>query len=173
MSEEWSENLAAYFQRLLPLLSSLLLVFMAYVPFEFSRFNNIRPAVGMICVYFWLIHRSDIFNLLSVYLVGLTDDVISSIPFGSNIFTLLVLYLLVSNLSRFFNGKPFVVTWYGFALLSFICFFVKWLIVSVYYSQFLPLGVAAFSYLATIAAYPVLSLVLAFVQNKLMQEDEA
>lgn len=89
------------FQRLLPLLFSLLLLFVSYIPLDLPISNNIRPAVGMICTYFWLLHRPDVFNLLSVYLLGLTEDVISSAPFGSNIFALLVLYVLVTNLSRF------------------------------------------------------------------------
>ena len=104
MNDEWSENLTLYFQRLLPLLFSLLLLFVSYIPLDLPISNNIRPAVGMICTYFWLLHRPDVFNLLSVYLLGLTEDVISSAPFGSNIFALLVLYVLVTNLSRFFNA---------------------------------------------------------------------
>ena len=85
MNDEWSENLTLYFQRLLPLLFSLLLLFVSYIPLDLPISNNIRPAVGMICTYFWLLHRPDVFNLLSVYLLGLTEDVISSAPFGSNI----------------------------------------------------------------------------------------
>ena len=109
MSDELSENIVNYLQRLLPLFSSLLLLFFSYVPLDFLLFNNIRPAVAMVCVYFWMIHRPDLFNLVSVYLLGVVDDVISNVPFGTNILTLLVLYVLISNLSRFLNGKPFII----------------------------------------------------------------
>lgn len=172
MNDEWSENLTLYFQRLLPLLFSLLLLFVSYIPLDLPISNNIRPVVGMICTYFWLLHRPDVFNLLSVYLLGLTEDVISSAPFGSNIFALLVLYVLVTNLSRFFNAKPFVIIWYGFALLSLVTFLSRWLLVSVYYSHFLPLATVMFSYLVTAAAYPILSLINVFVQNRLMTDEE-
>ena len=172
MNDEWSENLTLYFQRLLPLLFSLLLLFVSYIPLDLPISNNIRPAVGMIFTYFWLLHRPDVFNLLSVYLLGLTEDVISSAPFGSNIFALLVLYVLVTNLSRFFNAKPFVIIWYGFALLSLVTFLSRWLLVSVYYSHFLPLATVMFSYLVTAAAYPILSLINVFVQNRLMTDEE-
>ena len=110
MSDELSENIVNYLQRLLPLFSSLLLLFFSYVPLDFLLFNNIRPAVAMVCVYFWMIHRPDLFNLVSVYLLGVVDDVISNVPFGTNILTLLVLYVLISNLSRFLNGKPFIIS---------------------------------------------------------------
>lgn len=171
MSDDWSENLTLYFQRMLPLFSSLLLVFLSYVSLGIDGMSGIRPAMGMICVYFWLVHRPDIFNLGSVYFLGLIEDIISSAPFGSNVFALLVLYVLVSNLSRFFNGKPFIVIWYGFAMLSLIVFFGRWLLVSVYYSQFIPMFSVLFSYLFSVAVYPLLSLVNAFVQNTLMKDE--
>jgi rod shape-determining protein MreD len=130
-----------------------------------------RPAVGMVCVYYWIIHRPDIFNLLSVYVLGMFEDILSSIPMGGNIFTFLVLYILLLNLGRFFNGKPFIVTWYGFAILAFLAFFAKWLMLSIYYGQFLPSIDVLFSYLFSVAAYPVLSLVNAFIQNYLIQDE--
>lgn len=172
MSDEFEENIASLFQKILPLLSSLILLFISYVPLEFSLFNNIRPVVGMICVYYWMLHRPDLFNLWSVYTLGLIDDVISSSPFGSNIFALLLLYILINNTSKFFNAKPFVVTWYGFCLLSLVTLMARWLLVSVYYSQFLPLSMMLFAYLVTIAAYPLISLILAFIQNNLIQDEE-
>lgn len=171
MSEEWSENLTLYFQRLLPLLVSLFLLFVSYIPLDFALSNNMRPAVGMICVYFWLLHRPDVFNLMSVYVLGVTEDIISSAPFGSNVFAVLVMYVLVTNLARYFNAKPFIIIWYGFALLSFVTFLSRWLLVSIYYSQFLPLSTVMFSFLITAASYPILSLINVFVQNKLMTDE--
>ena len=130
MSEELRENLAASLQKLLPLLTSIILVLMSYVPLNFT-----------------------------------------SAPFGANIFACLIMYLLVSNLAVYLNGKPFVVTWYGFAVFCLITMFSRWLLVSVYYSQFLPLSMLMFNLLFTIAFYPVIGLVNAFVQNKLMKDE--
>ena len=172
MSDELSENIMSYLQRLLPLLSSIILMLMAYLPLDFLLFNNIRPAVAVICVYFWLIHRPDIFNLFSVYFLGLIDDVIRNVPCGTNVLVLLVLYVLVSNLSRFLNGKPFIITWYGFVIVSSVAFFTKWLVLSIYYSQFLPISIVGFSLMVTAASYPFVSLILAFVQNNLIADEE-
>lgn len=172
MEDEVTESLKTTVQRMIPLLFSVFLVLLSYVPLDFALFNNIRPAAGMVCVYYWMIHRPDIFNLISVYLLGMIEDIISAVPMGTNIFTLLVMYILLNNLGRFFYGKPFVITWYGFAALSFVSFFSKWLMVSIYYGQFLPGPAAFFSFLVTIAAYPVLSLMNAFVQSYLVQDEE-
>ena len=172
MSEDIDENITTLFQRILPLATSVLLLMISYIPLDFSLFNNIRPAIGIICVYFWVIHRPDLFNLWSVYFLGLLDDIISASPFGSNILALLVLYVLINNSSRFINAKPFIVTWYWFALLSLVTILARWLVVSVYYCQFLPLTILSFSYLVTAAAYPLVSLLLAYIQNRWIQDEE-
>ncbi len=171
MQEEVTENVKNSFQRLIPLCFSLLLLCLSCIPFKITFFDYARSAVGLVCVYYWLIHRPDIFNLFSVYLLGLVADILSAVPLGTNIFTYLILYILLLNLGRFFNGKPFVVTWYGFAILSLITLFCKWLMVSIYYSQFLPFAQILFGYLFVVAAYPILSLLNAFVQNYLIQDE--
>lgn len=172
MEDEVTEGLKTTVQRIIPLLFSVFLVLLSYVSFDFSLFNNIHPAVGMVCVYYWMIHRSDIFNLFSVYILGMIEDIVSAVPMGTNIFALLVLYILLNSLGRFFYGKPFVISWYGFAVLTFITFFCKWLMISIYYSQFLPILVTFFSFLVTVAFYPLLSLLNAFVQSYLVQDEE-
>ncbi len=172
MSNGLSENIFGYLQRFLPLLSSLLLLLLSYVPLDFLLFNNIRPAIGVICVYFWMIHRPDLFNLLSVYFLGLIDDIISNVPCGTNIFIFLILYVILSNVLRFLNAKPFIVTWYGFAIVALVAFWMKWLTLSVYYGQFLPFFIVCFSYLVTVATYPFVSLILAFIQNNLIADEE-
>ena len=172
MGKNLDENISSLFQRLLPFLSWVLLVLLSYIPLDFMFLNSIRPAIGIICVYFWLQHRPDLFNLGSVFCLGLVDDVISSSPFGSNVFEMLLMYVLVNNTSRFLNAKPFVVLWYGFGVLALMTMLSRWLLVSVYYSQFLPLSMLFFSYMVTIAVYPLISLLLAFVQNNLIQDDD-
>ena len=137
MSEDLDENISSLFQRLLPFISSLLLIVMFYMPLDFFSLNGIKPMVGMACVYFWLQHRPDVFNLWSVFGLGMIDDVLSSSPLGANIFEMLMMYVLVNTTTKFFNAKPFVVLWYGFILLSVVVLLAKWLLISIYYSQFL------------------------------------
>ncbi len=172
MSDEFQENLIASIQRFLPFVTSVLWVLVSYLPLDTFTANNLRPDVGLTCVFFWTLYRPDVFNLFSVYLLGLVVDIVTSAPFGSNVFSFLVMYLLVSNLAAYFTAKPFVVTWYGFALFGLITMLARWLLVSVYYSQFLPLPMLMFSVLATIACYPVIGLVNAFIENVLMKDED-
>ena len=171
MNKDFNENIYLFISHLLPFLSSVLLIICSYIPFDFFALNCIKVSFGAICTYFWLQHRPDLFNLWSVFWLGVFDDVITASPFGINMFEYLLLFVLVNNTSRLFNAKPFVVLWCGFALLDLICYLAKWLLVSVYYSQFLPLPELMVSYLITVSVYPIISLFLAFVQNNLIQEE--
>lgn len=166
-----NDDFSLMLQRFLPLLSSLLILLAFYIPSDFWLSSNIRPEVTVICVYYWLLNRPDVFNVGSVYILGIVEDVVSSAPVGSTTLMLLLLYILVSNLSKYFSSKPFSVTWYGFALLTLLVMFVKWLVVSIYYSQFLPISILMFSVLVTIAFYPFISLINAFIQNNMMSEE--
>lgn len=170
MSNDLDENISSTFQHILPFVVSVFLLSIFYMPLGTFSLNGIRPMVAIACVYFWLQHRPDIFNLWSVFCIGLIDNTLSTCPLGANIFEMLLMYLLVNLTSRFFNAKPFIVLWYGFMLLSLTVLLAKWLLLSVYYSKFLPLSILFFGYLITIAIYPLLSLLLAFTQNKFMKD---
>ncbi len=171
MGDELQENLVSGFRRLLPLLVSLFVLLLSYIPLNVGYFNNIRPMVGLACVYFWILNRSDIFNVFSVFILALVNDIISSGPFGSNLFAFLLMYILTANVQRLLNGKPFSLCWYGFMALSFAVFFAKWLVVSIYYRQAMPWAILLFSYSVTVAVYPFISLLFAFVQNKLIADE--
>ena len=171
MNEEFNENVVPLFQKSLPLISSIVVLLLAYLPINMALFNNMRSDLGLACIYFWVLHRPDLFNLASIVVLGFVDMVISSALPGAGLLAYLTMYLLLYNTQKFFNAKPFVVIWYGFMALSLITMLVKWLVVSIYYSSFLPLSVLIFTYLIGVALYPLISIVLAFVQNQFIQDE--
>ena len=81
------------------------------------------------------------------------------------------MYDLMYNFQKLFNAKPFVVIWYGFMALSFVAVLVKWLVASVYHNTFLPLPILMLGYLIGIVMYPLVAVVLAFIQNRFIQDD--
>lgn len=171
MNEDFNENVVSFLQKSLPLLSSAIILLLAYLPIDMTLFNNIRPDLGLACIYFWVLHRPDLFNLTSIVFLGLIDMLVSAALPGATLLAYLTMYLLLYNTQKFFNAKPFVVIWYGFMALSLATLLVKWLVVSVYYSAFLPLSILMFTYLIGVAVYPFISIVLAFVQNRFIQDE--
>lgn len=171
MNDSWGDSVRYYMLRMLPLFFSAVMLLLSYMPFNVLLPTRIHPAVGVICVYYWMLHRPDVFNLFSVFILGFLEDLLSAAPLGSNVFQLLILYVLISNWLKYFNGKPFEVMWIGFVPAALVSMLARWFAVSVYYGQFLPLDMLSFSFLITVAAYPIISLVNVFVQNKLMADE--
>ncbi len=171
MDDNFNENVVPFFQKSLPLISSVIIMLLAYLPVNFALFNNIRPDFGMMCIYFWMLHRPDLFNLLSVLVLGVVDMLITSALPGATLGAYLMMYVLVFYTQKYFNAKPFIVIWYGFMALSLLTVLVKWLVVSVYYSAFLPMSVLIFAYLIGVAVYPLVSMFLAFLQNTFIQDE--
>lgn len=171
MSEDFDEKVVNYFQKSLPLVTSIAFLLLAYVPVNFSFFYNVRPDFGLMCIYFWMLHRPDLIGLGTIVAMGLVSIAISSSVAGASMIGYLVMYVLMYNLQKLFNAKPFVVIWYGFMAFCLVSVFVKWLVVSVYYNTFLPLSMLMLGYLLGIVLYPLVSAILAFVQNRFIQDD--
>ena len=83
----------------------------------------------------------------------------------------LVMYLAVSKLVKYITEKTFEISWIGLSLLLFAVMFMGWFVSSVYYAQFLPLKSFVFSYLLSVALYPVVAGINAFVSNIFLQEE--
>ena len=171
MKEDWQEITFNRFYAVLPFLVSVLLVALSYLPLKSSLADNARPAIGLMCVYFWLIYRADLFNLGIVFLFGVFCGVLSSAPFGCTLLSFLVMYLLVTSLIKYLNGRLFVVLWVGIAVLLLICLLVQWLTASVFHGQLLPIVPLLFSYMVSLAFYPIVSGINALILNIFLQED--
>lgn len=170
-NEDFDENVVPLFQKSLPLVSSAILLLLTFIPLNIAVFNNIRPDLGLVCIYFWLLLRPDLFGLASIVFLGLLASSVSSALPGISLLAYLTMYVLVYSTQRFFNAKPFVVVWYGFMALALPTLLIKWLAASVYYSRFLPISMLMFSYFTAVAVYPLVSMVLAFIQNKFIQDE--
>lgn len=171
MSEDFDEKVVTLFQRFLPLITSIAFLLLAYLPLNFGLFYNVRPDFGLMCIYFWMLHRPDLIGIGTIVVMGIVSIAISSSVAGASLVGYLVMYILMYNIQKLFNAKPFVVIWYGYMALCLVSLLVKWLVVSVYYDTFLPLSILMLGYLLGIVIYPLVSVVLAFVQNRFIQDD--
>ena len=171
MSEDFDEKVISHFQKSLPIIISVVLSLLAYVPLNFDFFYNVRPDFGLMCIYFWMLHRPDLFGIMAIVVMSLVLSIISSSVMGCIFVAYLIMYVLVYNTQKLFNAKSFVVVWYGFIAFSLISMLVKWIVVSVYYNEFLPISMLMFGYLMGVVLYPMVSIVLAFVQNTFIQGD--
>ncbi|MFI3241095.1 MAG: hypothetical protein R3Y43_00845 [Alphaproteobacteria bacterium] len=155
-----------------PLISTIFLLFLFYLPFSFGISNSIKPCLVLASVFFWLTHRPDVFGIFSIIIVAIFADTLSGNPLGANLLMLSFIYLLINKFEAFFYNKPFMVYWYFFMMFAGAAFLLKWFVLSVYYTQFLPITSVLFMYLTTIICYPFVSIFNAFVQTYVRFDDE-
>jgi len=163
MSDEFDENVASLFQKSLPIVTSVLVMLLGYIPVDIALFDNVRSDLGLVCIYFWMLHRPDLFGITAIVILGAIVAVVSSSLPGSSFFAYLLMYVLVYNTQKYFYAKPFVVVWYGFIALAFVDIMAKWLVVSIFYRQSFSLSITIFGFLLAAALYPVVSVVLALL----------
>lgn len=171
MREDLKDTVNSWGYRSLPLICSMIMLLFSYIPLKSELASNARPAIGLMCAYFWLVYRPDLFNAVSVFILAFITDAVSMSPIGSSLISFLLMYVMVMQLIRYLNGKPFIVLWSGLILLLAVAMLGKWAALSIYYAQPLPLGILFFSYLVSIAVYPIVGWINAMILNHYMRDD--
>ncbi len=79
-------------------------------------FGEVAPPLALIAVYYWAIHRPDLFRPSMAFLIGLLNDVLHFLPIGLSAMLFVGAHQLVFSQRRFFAGHSFFMMWWGFAL---------------------------------------------------------
>ena len=139
-----------------PFFLTLLLVLLGQVPLFTLSMSSVSPALALIAVYYWTIHRPDLMPMLVVFLLGLLDDFFSGAPLGLGAFTLLVCRALVVERFHAYGSRSFWMLWWGF-LLSAVVLFLQWIILCILEQTLVPVVPVFFSWAVTVALFPVLA----------------
>lgn len=153
-----------------PQLSAILFLTLYMTPTPFGFLSMIKPMLLLITLFYWLIYRPDLLGLGTLFIFGIIEDLISVTAIGINTFCYIILYIVMNSQQGFFVGKSFIETWWVFSLTSFGFIFLKWFLISISYSEFVPFYMTFFCYLITVVFYPLIAQILAYIQNKLLKE---
>jgi rod shape-determining protein MreD len=156
-------------RRLFPFAFSVLLVILSVVPVPIPGYGLVVPALGLMCVYYWAIHRPDLLPAVAVFVLGLLQDILSGAPTGVNALVLLLVYAVMRNQRRPFLGKPFPVMWVGFLFVAPCAIFVEWLVTCAAFGRLVPPNTAFVQLLLTVALYPWLTWLLAAGQRAFLR----
>ena len=145
------------FRQYSPKILTLLILLFSVAPTYLPGYSTVRPYLTLIPVFYWAVYRPYDFSVISAYLTGLFLDFLDGTPLGINTLVFSLFYLVLQTQKRYLIGKSFVLVWFGFAVLSFGAYFLKWLFVSINYAAFTPITTAFISYILLILCYPVVS----------------
>jgi rod shape-determining protein MreD len=168
----WS-RLDGWARKAVPLGTAILLVILSAVRIPIPGMSSVMPLLALGAVYYWTVYRPDLMGPLSVFCIGLTQDILSGAPLGLNALVLLLVHIAVQSQRRFFLGKPFVVIWWAFMMVSAGAALVGWAVASIYYASVISPHSALVQYVLTFSIYPALTWLFAQAQQALLKPNEA
>ncbi len=156
-------------RKAVPAALTLILMLFALTPTNVPGLSPVMPMFALMSVYFWSIYRPELLGYGAVFVFGLLEDLLTGAPIGSTALVFLVTQWIVIRQHKFFNAKPFIVTWFAFLFVAAGAAFVRWLAVGLIAdSGFTPAGPMFACFLITVAVYPLVGWILAKAQVKLM-----
>ena len=162
------ENILSYTKAFVPFCVSAIFVLLEHIAFGFDVLN-IRPMFGLMCVFFWLFNRPDVFNIFAVFCLGLVSDVLNDTPMGLCLLAYLLMYVLENKITKYISNKLFAVSFMSFGILSFVVVGMQWLLLCGYYRQVIPFSGIFLSWLITVDLYPL----VAMINLKFMPQDNS
>jgi rod shape-determining protein MreD len=126
MSDQDNQRFEQIARRSLPVVTTFLLVLADVVAWPLPYFGALTPSFGLMGVYYWAIHRPDLFRPSIVFLLGLLQDALTGLPLGLSAFLYVALSQMALSQRRFFSGQIFPMLWFGFALVALVNDVATW-----------------------------------------------
>jgi rod shape-determining protein MreD len=155
-------------RRVVPGVTTLLLVFLTHLHLPLPFYADVAPALPLIGIYYWVVFRPDLMPRILVFVIGLFQDALIGAPFGLSAMVYLLVHAFVLNQRRFLVGKPFWVFWSGFAIVAPAAETLTWLIVSTLRGAVLPYDVVLASIGLTVVLFPAIAWLLLHSQRWLI-----
>jgi rod shape-determining protein MreD len=111
----------------LPFVTALVCTLLSVIAWPVPHLGTVAPPLGLIALYYWTIHRPDLFRPWMVFVLGLLNDFINYLPLGLSALLFVAAHQLILRQRRFFAGHSFFMMWFGFILMLFIVMITEWI----------------------------------------------
>jgi len=152
-----------------PTLTLSLAIFFTILPYGqvWGRFPT--PALALIPLYYWTIHRPGLLPPWIIFVLGLAQDLATAGPVGLWPLVFLTAYAITLALRTEIEGLPMRFAWAAFAAVCLLALFVGWFGASLYHGGFLPGVPMALQALFTALLFPILGWPLIFIEGEIQQ----
>ena len=137
-----------------PLAVTVALMLVGMAPLHLPNYAAIAPALPLMALYYWVIHRPDLLRPSLAFGLGLLQDLLSGTPLGMTPMIYVLVYWGVLTQRRFFLGTSFAMLWFGFTLIAFGAAFVGWLAYSILNLRLLSPDPALMQAVMTVVLFP-------------------
>ena len=139
----------------LPFVTAVLCTFMSVIAWPLPNIGPIAPPFALVAVYYWALHRPDLFTPGMAFVIGLLFDLINFLPPGISAFLFVLAHHIVLRQRRFFVGHSFFMTWSGFALTAFAVMMGQWIMISIIHWHGMPIFTVLMQILLVIIVFPL------------------
>lgn len=165
-----AENLLRLFRAAAPTLLGVFGVIILALPVRFFDGAVPTPIIPLVIVFFWSIYGPNYLPALSVFLIGLLQDLLTGGPLGLWAGVYLVAQFVVMSQRSYFMGREQKVVWLGFALVAVGASVILWLVMSLMSGVLLPAGALLSQMLATVMIYPLFGVVFGELHRRVLVE---
>ena len=142
-------------RHLMPVAVAIMLMLIGIMPMPIPGYGMVVPPLTLMAIYYWAIHRPDLFRLGAAFALGLIQDLLSGQPLvGLTALCFVIVHRLAQKQRRFFVGHSFLMLWWGFAVTAPLVALLQWIGTSLRYVTWMPIGSLFFQVLIGIALFP-------------------
>lgn len=140
---------------IVPCATALVFALLGAGKWPLPYFGEVAPPLALIAVYYWAIHRPDLFGPGTAFLIGLLNDVLHFLPLGLSALLFVGAHQFVFSQRRFFAGHSFYMMWWGFALMILIVMFIEWALLGLFRWQVIPFSPVFLQAVLAIVIFPL------------------
>ena len=154
--------------RLLPIATTLLAMIISIQPAYIPGYASVAPAFTLMAVYHWTIYRPKLLPPLSLFLIGVTQDLLTGALPGVSALVMLLARTVVLRLRRHFINRSFPFVWTGFTMLTGGAMLLLWTVLCLLDRVVIDFRGTVFRAVLTISVFPAASFMLGRTQRTLM-----
>jgi rod shape-determining protein MreD len=139
-----------------PVAMTLALAVLGAVPFRVPALAAIVPALPLVAVCYWTLHRPELMPAAAAFAVGLLIDLLSGAPLGVNAGVLVLVHLAISTQTRFFASRSFAIVWVAVSVVIGLALALAWLLACLYHATLIDPTALLFEALFTAGCLPLL-----------------
>lgn len=165
-----AENLLRLLKAATPTILGFFGVIILLLPIRFFEGYVPTPVLPLVVVFFWSIYGPNYLPPLSVFLIGLLQDLLTGGPLGLYAGVYLVTQFIVLSQRAYFLGREQKVVWIGFALAAAGASLILWLVMSLMSGVLLPISEQLIRMFATVMIYPLFAIAFSELHRRVLVE---
>jgi rod shape-determining protein MreD len=142
--------------QIVPMALTLCLVVMPVMPQRLLSTSHIFPLFTLMAVYYWSMFMPRLMNYTFLFVLGLIQDILFSLPLGGSSLILILFRMLVVSQHRVFGKESFWGLWLWFGLMSALAFAGYWCVISFVKSSTMPIIESFIQWVITVMCYPLM-----------------